>query len=206
MRIPRHVGIIPDGNRRWAKNRNMEKQEGYESGLNPGLDSFKYLKELGVEEITYYGFTVDNTKRPTPQRLAFTKACIDAIDMVKKEDSEIYVCGNSNSKMFPKELKDLTQRKIFNNGGTKVNFLINYSWQWDLNMNQNSAISFNSSEISRVDLIIRWGGMCRLSGFLPVQSVYSDFYVIDNLWPDYQNSDIDDALKWYDKQDVTLGG
>ena len=48
--------------------------------------------------------------------------------------------------------------------------------------------------------------MCRLSGFLPVQSVYSDFRVVDKLWPDYDNIDIDDALDWYQRQDVTLGG
>lgn len=206
MRIPTHIGIIPDGNRRWAALKNMEKQEGYKNGLNPGLESFRYLKKLGVKEVTYYGFTADNTKRPTPQRLAFTKACIEAVDMIKNEDSEIYVCGNFNSKMFPEELKDLTVRKTFNNGGVKVNFLINYSWQWDFKFNKNSVSEFNSSDISRVDLIIRWGGMRRLSGFLPIQSVYSDFYVVDSLWPDYKNTDIDDALSWYAKQDITLGG
>ena len=57
-----------------------------------------------------------------------------------------------------------------------------------------------------MDLIIRWGGRRRLSGFLPAQSVYSDFYIVDSLWPDFKPSDFYDALKWYDKQDVTLGG
>ena len=66
--------------------------------------------------------------------------------------------------------------------------------------------SLQSKDVSRIDLIIRWGGMRRLSGFLPVQSVYADFYVVDNLWPDFQPQDFHDALAWYDKQDVTLGG
>lgn len=57
-----------------------------------------------------------------------------------------------------------------------------------------------------MDLIIRWGGMRRLSGFLPIQSVYSDFYVIDHYWPDFQEDDLEDALVWYAGQDVTLGG
>ena len=206
MRIPKHIGIIPDGNRRWAAAENLKKHEGYSHGLNPGIESFRYLNQLGAEEITYYGFTADNTKRPSEQRIAFTKACVEAVEMIKKEDSEIYVCGNYNSKMFPPELTDLTQRKKFNNGGIKVNFLINYSWQWDLNFNSESANAFNSKSISRVDLIIRWGGMRRLSGFLPIQSVYADFYVVDNLWPDYKNEDIDNALNWYQKQDITLGG
>ena len=63
-----------------------------------------------------------------------------------------------------------------------------------------------SSDISRVDLVIRWGGMRRLSGFLPLQSVYADFYVIDHYWPDFGDNDLADALAWYAAQDVTLGG
>ena len=65
---------------------------------------------------------------------------------------------------------------------------------------------YNTSDISRVDLVIRWGGMRRLSGFLPVQSVYADFYVVDQLWPDYKDEHIYNAIDWYSKQDVTLGG
>ena len=63
-----------------------------------------------------------------------------------------------------------------------------------------------SQDVSRIDLIIRWGGMRRLSGFLPIQSVYADFYVVDQLWPDYQDEDFLEALVWYREQDVTLGG
>ena len=61
-------------------------------------------------------------------------------------------------------------------------------------------------DISRVDLVIRWGGMRRLSGFLPVQSVYADFFVVDRLWPDFQPEDFFQALQWYQRQDITLGG
>ena len=63
-----------------------------------------------------------------------------------------------------------------------------------------------SREVSRIDLVIRWGGRRRLSGFLPVQSVYSDFYVVDDYWPDFKRQHVTDALAWYSRQDVTLGG
>ncbi|MBE6047948.1 MAG: dihydroorotate dehydrogenase, partial [Clostridium sp.] len=66
--------------------------------------------------------------------------------------------------------------------------------------------NIQSNDISRIDLIIRWGGRRRLSGFLPVQSVYSDFYIIDRYWPDFSPSDLEEALNWYNTQDVTLGG
>ena len=63
-----------------------------------------------------------------------------------------------------------------------------------------------SKEISRVDLIIRWGGRRRLSGFPPIQSVYADFYVVEDYWPDFKSEHFYNALKWYDNQDITLGG
>lgn len=213
MKIPKHIGIIPDGNRRWAKSNGMSKEKGYELGLNPGLILFKLCEQAGIKEITYYGFTKDNTKRPAVQREAFTKACIDAVKMLSKENASLLVMGNYNSPMFPKELLPYTKRRTFGSGDIKVNFLVNYSWEWDLNnlkMANNSkgdVLSYiNSHDISRVDLIIRWGGRRRLSGFLPVQSIYSDFYIIDDYWPDFEQSHFSNALEWYNTQDVTLGG
>lgn len=215
MRVPNHIGIIPDGNRRWALSNGMTKEKGYASGLDPGLQLFKLCKEVGVKELTYYGFTMDNTKRPAVQTLAFTKACIDAVEMLSNEDASLLVIGNTESKKFPKLLLPYTTRKNFGNGGMRVNFLVNYGWEWDLSNINNSKLNgpknnilsyLNSYDISRVDLIIRWGGRRRLSGFLPVQSIYSDFYVIDDYWPDFKTEHFYEALKWYDQQDITLGG
>lgn len=214
MRIPNHIGIIPDGNRRWAIENGLTKEKGYEKGLEPGLKLFKLCEKERINEITYYGFTVDNTKRPKIQRLAFTEACVDAVKMLSKENASLLVVGNTESKSFPKSLIPFTlKRQVFGNGGTKVNFLVNYGWQWDLKDSfsqnkKNSSITnlIKSRNISRVDLIIRWGGRRRLSGFPPIQSVYSDFYVIDDYWPNFKPEHFYDALKWYDKQDITLGG
>jgi undecaprenyl diphosphate synthase len=214
MRIPKHIGIIPDGNRRWALGKGFTKEKGYNHGLNPGLQLFKLCKEAGVKEITYYGFTMDNTKRPSVQTESFTKACIDAVKMLSKEDASLLVVGNTQSPKFPKELLPYTKRKNFGKGGIKVNFLVNYGWYWDLNnlincksANRNNILSCISSwDISRVDLIIRWGGRRRLSGFLPVQSIYSDFYIVDDYWPDFKPIHFFNALDWYDRQDITLGG
>ncbi len=206
MRIPNHIGIIPDGNRRWAQNEGMTKEMGYEKGLNPGLQFYRFCKNLGVKELTYYGFTVDNTKRPTVQREAFTKACVDAVKILAQEDAELLVLGNSQSRMFPEELMEYTQRKTFGQGGIKINFLVNYSWEWDLNVMENSPFSIRSTDVSRVDLLIRWGGRCRLSGFLPIQTVYADFFFLDDYWPDYKDEHVKKALAWYNRQDITLGG
>lgn len=211
MRVPNHIGIIPDGNRRWAVQNGMTKEMGYEYGLGPGMELFKLCKEAGIKELTYYGFTVDNTKRPKPQSLEFTRCCVDAVKMLSKEDAELLVLGNTESAMFPKELVPFTKRHRFGKGGIKLNFLVNYGWDWDLSNvgygKRNSIMSsIYSADISRIDLIIRWGGRRRLSGFLPVQAVYADFFVLEDYWPDFKPDHLYEALKWYNSQDVTLGG
>ncbi len=63
-----------------------------------------------------------------------------------------------------------------------------------------------SAEVSRIDLIVRWGGRRRLSGFLPIQSVYADFFIVEALWPAYEPEQFEAALRWYAMQDITLGG
>ncbi|MCQ4937544.1 undecaprenyl diphosphate synthase family protein [Anaerotignum propionicum] len=207
MRIPKHIGVIPDGNRRWAVENGLEKKDGYDRGLNPGLELYKLCKEMGVKEISYYGFTVDNTKRPTEQRLSFTNACVDAVKLLSGEDAELLVLGNAESKMFPEELLPYTKRRTFGNGGIKLNFLVNYSWEWDTGFAKNNLMGpLQSQEVSRVDLVIRWGGRKRLSGFLPLQSVYSDFYFIDDFWPDFKKEHLEEAIGWYNKQEISLGG
>jgi len=214
-RLPKHIGIIPDGNRRWAQAHSFEKQEGYKFGVEPGVELYQLCIELGIKEMTFYGFTVDNTKRPAEQTQAFQKACVDAVNKLKDGDVDLLVIGNTDSKLFPKELLPYTKRTKFGKGLIKINFLVNYSWSWDLNYGVKQADfdpkdditkTIASSDISRMDLIIRWGGRRRLSGFLPIQSIYSDFYVVDELWPDYNTSQVHAALQWYQDQDVTLGG
>lgn len=206
MRLPKHIAIIPDGNRRWAVQHDLKKQDGYENGLNPGVEVLRKAKEYRIPEITYYGFTTDNCKRPKIQQEAFKKACVDAVKMIEQEgEVSLLVVGDDTSPNFPKELKEYTVRKEIGNPKIRVNFLVNYGWEWDLKGIITSR-HVHSDDVSRIDLVIRWGNMRRLSGMLPVQSVYADFYVVEKLWPDYSDQDFDKALRWYDKQDVTLGG
>ena len=202
-RIPKHIGIIPDGNRRWAKENGLKKEEGYAYGLEPGLKLLHEAKKYGIQELTYYGFTVDNCRRPGEQVAAFSDACVKAVEMIGQEEAELYVIGNTDSRCFPKELLPyvgLRRGSARGKGVIRVNFLVNYGWEWDMKN------GWASGEIPRIDLIIRWGGMCRLSGFLPLQTVYSDIYIVRELWPDFQEEQFADALRWYQRQDVTLGG
>ncbi|MCX7615278.1 MAG: undecaprenyl diphosphate synthase family protein [Clostridiales bacterium] len=214
-RLPQHIGIIPDGNRRWAQRNGFEKEEGYQYGIEPGFELYKMCLELGIKEMTLYGFTIDNTKRPAVQTRAFQKACVDAVMNLANKDADLLIVGNTASPLFPKELLPFSNRVKFGRGLMKVNFLVNYGWNWDLNYpikNKNPLGDDNlikyiaSSDISRMDLIIRWGGRRRLSGFLPIQSIYADFYVLDEMWPDFKPEQFYKALEWYQEQDITLGG
>jgi undecaprenyl diphosphate synthase len=101
---PEHIGIIPDGNRRWAVQHGMKKEDGYAYGLEPGRRLLRMAKQCGIKEITYYGFTVDNCKRPAAQLAAFRKACVEAVDMLKTEGADLLVIGDRDSKCFPEEL------------------------------------------------------------------------------------------------------
>lgn len=201
-RIPKHIGIIPDGNRRWAKRNGLRKEDGYAYGLRPGLQLLRLAQKYGIPEVTYYGFTVDNCKRPKEQVHAFSDACVQAVQMIAAENASLHVIGNTSSTCFPAPLLPYTngKRQPVQKGQTTVNFLVNYGWEWDMKS------GWASQDIPRIDLVIRWGGMRRLSGFLPLQTVYADFYIVDDLWPDFQEKQFLDALQWYQKQDVTLGG
>ena len=199
--LPGHIGFIPDGNRRWAGNRGLSKEEGYRFGLVPGLALFELCKSRGIPEVSVYGFTQDNTKRPSQQVQAFRAASVAFVTEIARRGAALLVVGDDKSPLFPSELQAFRTRQ---GKGIKVNFLANYGWEWDLNGLKEGQI--RSSDVSRLDLIVRWGGGRRLSGFLPVQSTYADFYVIDEQWPEFQPEHFDRALAWFKKQDRTLGG
>jgi undecaprenyl diphosphate synthase len=172
---------------------------------------------LGIEEISIYGFTQENIRRPGDQIVAFRRACVDFARGALEREASLLVLGDASSPEFPGELRPYAWER-HRAGPLAVNLLVNYGWQWDLQIALRAAASLGtvsrdsarellaSAEVSRIDLIVRWGGHRRLSGFLPVQSVYADFFVIDAYWPDFRLEQFDSALRWYASQDVTLGG
>jgi len=199
--LPRHIGFIPDGNRRWAEARGLPRQEGYAHGIAPGLALFEICRTLGIEEVSVYGFTQDNTRRPAAQAEQFRQACTCFADEIARRGAALLVLGDDTSPQFPPALKQFRTRQ---GAGIKVNFLVNYGWQWDLDGLRQDRL--RSHEVSRLDLIVRWGGARRLSGFLPAQSVYADFFVVDAYWPDFTPGHVEQALSWFRQQDRTLGG
>ncbi|QIB50041.1 undecaprenyl diphosphate synthase family protein [Pseudomonas sp. OIL-1] len=193
---PCHVGFIPDGNRLWALgsglwalDHDLPKEAGYIHGIDPGLLLYEKCKECGIKETSIFCFTQDDTKRPSIQKTAFSEATVTFALEIVRRGAALLVVGDETSAQFPGELKEYRQRQGV---GMKVNLLVNYGWEWDLAGLQNGGL--RSDEVSRLDLIVRWGGGSRLSGFLPVQSVYADFYVRDEYWPDFAPRHFEDAL------------
>ncbi|HOJ21553.1 MAG TPA: polyprenyl diphosphate synthase [Armatimonadota bacterium] len=213
-RLPRHVGFIPDGNRRWAEQRGLPRSEGYAAGIEPGLLLLDECARLGIAEVSIYGFTQENTRRPKEQTQAFRAACVEFALRAAARGVALRVLGDATSPVFPPELIPYAERRV-GPGPLRVNLLVNYGWAWDLENALRHGASAGrrdvmqclaSADASRLDLVVRWGGRCRLSGFLPVQSVYADLYVVDALWPDFQIEQFHEALRWHARQDVTLGG
>jgi undecaprenyl diphosphate synthase len=121
-RLPRHVGIIPDGNRRWAQDQGLEKQDGYHFGLQPGLEVYSACLALGIPEITFYGFTVDNTKRPAAQIEAFRNACVEAVAELEKGTRTCSWWATLSRRSFPQELLRYTQRTRIGEGSDQSQF------------------------------------------------------------------------------------
>ena len=152
-RVPRHIGFIPDGNRRWATDRGLAKQDGYSFGIDPGLRLFELCKHAGVDEVSVYCFTKDNIKRPSAQTNAFRKASVAFATEIIRRGAAVLVVGDQSSSQFPAELSEFKERQ---GGGMKVNLLMNYGWEWDLAGLKDGDL--RSEDVSRLDLIVRWGG------------------------------------------------
>jgi undecaprenyl diphosphate synthase len=199
--VPRHIGFIPDGNRRWAVQRGLRKECGYSHGIAPGVELLRLCAAAGIAEVSIFGFTKDNVRRAAVQRRSFSAACVQFAHEALAAGARLQVVGDAASRVFPAALRNLPPGRA---RGMRVNLLVNYDWRWDLDGLRDGAI--RSVAVPAIDLVVRWGGRCRLSGFLPVQSVYADFFCVPEYWPDFRRQHFADALAWFKRQDRTLGG
>jgi undecaprenyl diphosphate synthase len=149
--IPRHVGFIPDGNRRWAIDHGLSKEAGYAHCIDPGLLLYENCKKKwGVEKISIYCFTQDNTRRPSIQKQAFSEVTVAFAFEIARLGAALPVVGDETSTQFPQALKGFRQRQ---SAGMKVSLLVNYGWEWYLAGLKNGGL--RSDEVSHLDLIVR---------------------------------------------------
>lgn len=226
-KIPKHLGIIIDGNRRWAKERGLPSFEGHCQGLNNVNKIGEWCRKRGVKILTIYVFSVENWNRSKIEVAYLMKLFGKALgkkninDLLKK-GIKIKVIGQKEK--LPKILQErikkaeaLTkkcQKGILNlamsyGGKTEILEAVKNIIRKKIPVNKITENLINqnlwTAGLPEPDLIIRTGGELRLSNFLTWQSVYSEFYFTKKYWPDFALEDLDQAFLEYSQRQRRLG-
>lgn len=232
--VPKHIGIIMDGNGRWAKNRGLPRSEGHKAGANVFRKICDYADEIGVKYITFYAFSTENWRRPPEE----VKALMDLFRAYLREAEErqeenivkgmrIHFIGHREG--VPDDilsLFDTTERESKDADRIDVNIAINYGGRLEIVdavkkiaqkvkdgemepediTEQDISDNIYTAGQADPDLIIRPSGEYRLSNFLLWQSAYSEFWFSDILWPDFTEADLDRAIDDYNNRTRRFGG
>lgn len=228
--IPKHIGIIMDGNGRWAKNRNQLRIAGHRAGLRAVRRTVERANELGVKVLTLYAFSSENWNRPEQEVSALMALFIYALNkevkILHRNNIQLNIIGDITR--FPAQIQKmikLAQAKTKNNTGLILNIAANYGGRWDIvnsvkkliNQYEQQSITLDmideeaiNKEIAlyglpAVDLVIRTGGEYRISNFLLWQIAYSELYFTDVLWPDFNKETLDDAISEFIKRERRFG-
>ena len=229
--IPEHVGIIMDGNGRWAKKRGLPRSVGHKYGAENFRKITRYISKTGVKILTLYAFSTENWKRPLEEVNALMKLfyqyLVDSLTDFREDDIKVVFIGD-RSAFNPKliELINETEEVAKDRKGMLLNIAMNYgardeilravkSLCYDAKDNKINIDDISCDDIaSRLytggepdpDLIIRTGGENRLSNFMLYQAAYSEFYSTDTLWPDFKADDFDKAIIEFNKRNRRYGG
>jgi tritrans,polycis-undecaprenyl-diphosphate synthase [geranylgeranyl-diphosphate specific] len=219
-----HLGIIPDGNRRWARKRGLEPWKGHIYGAKKFEEVLKWCVELGIKKVSFYLLSYENMiKRSKKELENIFKLLENYLEKWEREKLyekyEVKVNFLGNFRKVPKSLVKLMlriSRKSLKFSKRILNILIGYSGTYDVIQAVKKMIK-NKVKITEknlknfllvnddVDLIIRTGGYSRLSNFLPLQSSYAEIYVLNKYWPDITKNDLIKALNWYKKIQRNFG-
>ena len=228
--MPRHIAIIMDGNRRWAKAQGKPASFGHKAGAKTLEKVVRYANKIGLEYITVYAFSTENWKRTEEEVKALMTLLQSYLDDYSKradtENIRVKILGDISA------LAPGMQKSIYNcmertkdNTGVTFNIALNYGGRDELlkavrNIAQevkerNIDIQDISEEMVSnnlytkgepdPDLLIRTSGELRLSNFLPWQLVYSEFLFIEKNWPDFTEEDLDNAIVEYEKRTRKFG-
>ena len=226
-KLPVHVGIIMDGNGRWAKERGKPRTAGHTEGLKAAKRIVKAASDLGIRYITLYTFSTENWRR-TEKEIKFLLRLI-AKHLRKEWDfyyqNHVRVKHSGDLNGLPafvrKEISDVTSKTAGFNG-TTVNLAINYGGRDEIMRSVRKILSentestavdeklirsyFDNADMPDPDLIIRTGGQIRLSNFLTWESAYSELYFCSKYWPDYEAEDFYAAVFDFQHRKRNFGG
>ena len=227
--LPRHIAIIMDGNGRWAQKRGMLRVKGHQEGANAVITTIETCARLGIKTLSLFAFSSENWKRPPSEVNALMQLLAKALKkqtpILHQNGIKVRVLGDLKAlKPSLQESISYTQNLTENNLGLKLNIAINYGGKWDivqackklalkvrdgdLDLERIDEELFNHALVldEGVDLLIRTGGERRISNFLLWQCAYSEFYVTDLLWPDFNEEELDKAIEVFNKRDRRCGG
>lgn len=221
--LPNHLGIIMDGNGRWAKSRGLPRTAGHKEGAEVFRRISKECSRLGIKYVTFYAFSTENWKRPKEEvdalMLLFKNYLLEAkADFEQAGDIRLKFIGEREGISDDLlTLMDEAENETADHTGTTVYLAINYGGRLEIVNAVNKLISEGRSVITEqdisdniftvpdCDLIIRPSGEQRLSNFLLWQAAYSEFWYSDVLWPDFKNEDLYSALREFEKRNRRFG-
>ena len=226
MNIPQHIVLFPDGNRRWARQKDLHTLDGHKQGYNNLLDFAEWCKNRGVKTLTAFAFSTENwnrTKEEVDYLMKLLEGClIDNLEKYNKNNIKVKVIGQRER--LPKSLQEAikkTEEITKNNSNLFLNLAISYGGKWDILNAVKNIIKegiepdkideklfeehLSTAELPMPDFIIRAGGEMRMSNFVLWQAAYSELYFSPKLWPDFTEKDLDIALEEFDKRSRRFG-
>jgi undecaprenyl diphosphate synthase len=229
MQIPEHVGVLLDGNRRWARAKGLKPWEGHKAGRDTAEKFLDWSLELGVKEVSMWVLSTENLSR-SPRELKeifnLVTGFIDIYEkkesLLKKYDVKIRFIGDLNR--LPAKLRRIigkVMEKTAHHQKRVLNIMIAYGSHYEFTnvvkklvekAMKVGKVEVNPKEIEKnllvpnpVNLLIRTGGHQRLSGFMMWQAAYAELYFTDTLWPDFTKKEYVKAIKWYSSQQKHFG-
>lgn len=222
--LPEHIGIIMDGNGRWAKKHGLPRTAGHKQGAETFRTISKECGRLGIKHATFYAFSTENWKRPKEEVDAimrlFKQYLLEAKeDITAAENNKLRFIGLKDG--IPDDILALmeeAEEDTKNNTGCDIALAVNYGGREEIVNAVNKLIADGKTEITEddisqniytvpdCDLIIRPSGEQRLSNFLLWQAAYSEFWYSDVMWPDFSVQDLYKALSDFENRNRRFGG
>ncbi|MDE1865734.1 MAG: di-trans,poly-cis-decaprenylcistransferase [Candidatus Micrarchaeota archaeon] len=220
-RVPSHIALIPDGNRRWSRMQGLSIMNGYQNGVAKFISFSIWAKSMGVRTLTVWALSTENVRNRSRIELStlyglYMKAAKDPklLALLVKNRARVRFIGDMQliPSTLRKALTDLEERTRTYKDLT-INLLIGYGGRDDLvyaasrgaSSEDDFSRKIRTASIPNVDLIIRTSGERRLSGFLPWQTDYSEIYFSRKFWPDFQRRDLKRAVDSYTARERRFG-
>lgn len=226
LKIPKHVAIIMDGNGRWANEKGKLRLEGHNAGAKNLEKILEHSIHTGVKYLTVYAFSTENWKRPEAEVKGLMELFAKFLDSKKKklhkQGIKLLVTGSKEgiSDKLLKKIKE-TEEYLANNNNLVFNIAFNYGGRKEIVEGINKLIEEKTvkkiteeefskymyrPEIPDPELVIRTSGEFRISNFLLWEIAYSEFYITDVYWPDFNKEEFDKAILSFNKRDRRYGG